>query len=108
VDNFHHKPIKKFNLQGLIYDDSAIGRLRNEYLRLLVSEMRLSGFVPRFDIDPDFTIDYNEQKKYFEFELTIYGTYVGKRKSEWIEGLYGLKPIYTQQNKSKEYSQDQA
>jgi hypothetical protein len=105
--NYHHKPIKKFNLSGVIYDESAIGRLRQEYTRLIESEMRLSGYVPRLDIDIDFTIDYNEKKKYFEFEITVHGIYTGRKQSEWIEGIDVSKPIYTQKSKSKEFSQVQ-
>jgi hypothetical protein len=105
--NYHHKPIKKFNLSGVIYDESAIGRLRQEYTRLIESEMRLSGYVPRLDIDIDFTIDYNEKKKYFEFEITVHGIYTGRKQSEWIEGIDVSKPIYTQKSKSKEFSQEQ-
>jgi hypothetical protein len=105
--NYHHKPIKKFGLDGVIHDESAIGRLKGEYIRLLVSEMRLSGYVPRFDIEPDFTIDYNEQKKYFEFELTVHGIYTGRKQSEWILGIDETKPIYIQKSKSNEYSQVQ-
>lgn len=106
--NYHHKPIKKFNLSGVIHDESAIGRLRGEYTRLIVSEMYISGYVPRLDIDPDFTIDYNHQKKFFEFELTIHGVYVGRKQSKWIAGLDGTKPIYIPQARLKEFSQDQA
>lgn len=107
MDNFHHKVIKRFTLNGVIHDDSYIQRLRGEYIRLLISEMRLTGYVPKFDIDPDFTIDYNEKNKTFNFQITIYGVHVGKRKSEWIQGIYGTKAIYIPKSKSKEYSQDQ-
>ena len=105
--SYHHKPIKKFSLEGIIHDESSIGRLRQEYVRLLLSEMRLSGYVPRLDIDIDFTIDYNEGKQYFEFGLSLYGTYTGRKQSEWIEGIDGARPIPTQKSKSKEYSQVQ-
>ena len=105
--NYHHKPIKKFNLNGIIHDESALGRLKQEYIRLLESEMRLSGYVPRLDINPDFTVDYNDRKKYFEFELTVHGIHTGRKQSEWIEGIDGSKPIYTQKSKSKEFSQEQ-
>ena len=105
--NYHHKPIKKFNLNGIIHDESALGRLKEEYIRLLESEMRLSGYVPRLDIQVDFTIDYNERKKYFEFELTVHGIHTGRKQSEWIAGIDGSTPIYTQKNKSKEFSQEQ-
>ena len=108
MTNFHHRPLKKFSLNGSIHDESAIGRLKIEYVRLLIVEMRLTGYVPRLDIDPDFTIDYNENKRYFEFELSMHGLYVGRKQSEWIEGIDGTKVIYTQKNRSNEYSQEQA
>ena len=105
--NYHHKPIKKFNLSGVIYDESAIGRLRQEYTRLIESEMRLSGYVPRIDIDIDFTIDYNEKKKYFEFEITVHGIHTGRKQSEWIAGIDVSTPIFIQKSKSKEFSREQ-
>jgi hypothetical protein len=107
MSNFHHKTIKRFSLDGIIHDESALGRLKGEYTRLLISEMRLCGYVPRIDIDPDFTIDYNEKKQYFEFEISIHGVYAGKRKSEWIAGIDVNKPIYIQQSKLNEFSQEQ-
>jgi hypothetical protein len=106
--NLHHKSIKKFSLDGSIHDDSAIARLRNEYCRLLITEMRLSGYAPRLDINADFTLNYNEEKKYFEFKLSLYGIYIGKKQSEWILGINETKPIYTQENKLKEFLREQA
>jgi hypothetical protein len=108
VLNYHHRSIKKFNLNGKIHDEAATPRLKEEYIRLIVSNMKVQGYVPRFDIEPDFTIDYNYNKQYFEFELSIYGIYVGKKKSECIQGIDGNKVIYTPPNKSKESSTVQA
>ena len=102
----HHKPIKQFYLDGQISDEAVLGRFKIEYIRLLTSEMRLSGYVPRLDIDPDFTIQYNPTTEYFTFKLSMYGTYVGKKKSEWIQGIDGTT-AYIRQNKSKESSQEQ-
>lgn len=104
---YHHKPIKRFYLDGVIHDDSMIGRLKIEYIRLLVSEMKLSGYVPRLDLDPDFTIRYNDTKNFFEFELSIQAVYAGKRNSKWIAGIDGTNPIFIPQNKSEESLQDQ-
>jgi len=108
MNSFHHKPIKKFGLSGIIYDDSSIIRLRDEYGRLLITEMKILGYVARIDISQDFTIEYNEEKQYFEFELTLYGIYVGKKNSKWIQEIDGVTPIYTQQNKSNEFLREQA
>jgi hypothetical protein len=105
--SFHHKPIKKFTLEGQIHDDSVIARLKIEYIKLLITEMKMAGYAPRIDIDPDFTISFNKRSEYFEFKLSVHGVYVGKKKSEWILGIDGTTPIYTQKNKLNEYSQEQ-
>ena len=105
MNNFIHKNIRRFSLDGSIYDDSLIPRLKEEYIRILETQMRLQGFSPRLDISPDFTIDYTG--KSYNFELSIYGTYVGKKNAECLMGIDKNKPIFTQQNKSRESSADQ-
>jgi hypothetical protein len=106
--NIHHKPIKRFNLSGNIHDEASLWRLKLEYQKLLDSEMRLSGYVPRLDINQDFTVEYNYEKKYFEFELSIYGIFIGKKKSEWILGVDETKLIYIPKIRSSELSQEAA
>jgi hypothetical protein len=108
MTNVHHKPLKRFGLEGTIHDDSAIWRLKIEYMRLIISEMRLSGYVPRVDIAPDFTIGYNERSESFNFELSLYGIYVGKRKSEWIFGVDETTVIPIQPSKLEEYLREAA
>lgn len=100
MNNFIHRPIKRFYLEGQIYDDSFIPRLKNEYINILNVKMKLQGYAPRIDIDPQFTIEYNG--KHYNFKLSVYGTFVGKRNAEWIEALDGIRPIYTHQSKSEE------
>jgi len=105
MKNFIHKSIRRFHLEGQIYDDSFIPRLRNEYINILKTQMQLQGYAPRIDIDPEFTLEYDG--KNYDFKLSLYGIFVGKRNAQWIEGLYGNKPIYIQKNKSEEFSKDQ-
>jgi hypothetical protein len=105
VQNLHHKAIKTFNLDGIIRDDSAIGRLKVELIKLKITEMRDLGYVVRLDIDPNFTIQYNETKEYFEFKLTVYGTYIGKTKSKWTMGIDGTVLVPIAKNKLNESSQ---
>jgi hypothetical protein len=105
MKNFMHKRLKRFELEGQILDDSCIPRLREEYIRLLNTQMRMSGYVPRIDIDPDFSIEY--KKNYYLFKLSVYGSYIGKRNAECIEGLNKNTAIYTQKNKLNELSTDQ-
>lgn len=105
MNNFIHKSIKRFYLDGQIYDDSFIPRLKNEYISILNTQMKLQGYAPRIDIDPQFTIEYNG--KSYDFKLSVYGTFVGKRNAEWIKGLDGSKPVSIHQSKSKTSSLDQ-
>lgn len=103
--NYQHKRIKRFELSGQILDDSFIPRMREEYIRLLSKSMKDSGYVQRYDIDPDWSISYSGN--YYDFVLSLYGSYIGKRSAECIEGLDKNRPIYTQASKLEESFQDQ-
>jgi hypothetical protein len=92
----------------MIHDEAIIGRLKSEYIKLVTAEMRFAGYVPRLDIKPDFTIQYNSTKEYFEFKLSLHGIYTGRKQSEWILGIDGTKAVYTQKIRSSEFSQEQA
>lgn len=102
MEKIYHRPIKRFGLEGKIHDDADLARLRQEYLKLVLLQMRLAGYVPKFDIDIDYTLQYNYKKNYFEFELSIYAIYVGKKRSNWILGIYKNHVLYYRQNKQKE------
>ena len=108
MEYLYHRPIRHFTFDGIIINDAAIGRLRQELVRLKTVEMCELGYVPRLDIEPNFTIKYNSEKDYFEFTLTVYGTFVGKKKALWIQGIDGTILVPTLKNKLKELSQGQA
>jgi hypothetical protein len=108
MTKLHHKPIKRFGFDGIIHDDSGLWRLREEYIKLINTQMKIAGYVPRVDIPVDFTIEYNHNKKYFEFEISIYGVYVGKRKSEWITGVDETEVLTAHQIRLSEYLSESA
>lgn len=101
-----HKRIKRFELSGQITDDIYLPRMKSEYVRLLNDTMKESGYVPRFDIDPDWSISYTGN--HYEFILSVYGSYIGKKNASCIDGLDKNKPVFTHQNKSGESSTGQA
>jgi hypothetical protein len=107
MQQYSHRSIKRFGFDGVIHDEAAILRLKEEYVRLLVTEMRLSGYVPRLDILPNFTIRYNKAIEIFEFKITCYGTYVGKKKSQCTLGIDGTSAVPILKSKSKEFLLDQ-
>lgn len=70
--------------------------------------MRETGYAPRIDIEPDFTLNYDSDKNCFEFGLTAYATYVGRKKTEWIIAVDGYRPIHIQKTRLKESLSGQA
>ena len=95
-----HKRIKRFELTGQILDDVFIPRMKDEYVRLLQNKMKDSGYSMRFDIEPDWTISYTGN--HYEFTLSVYGSYIGKRNAACIDGLDKNRPIYSRHNKFSE------
>lgn len=100
-----HKRIKRFELSGQIADDSFIPRMKDEYIRLLSDSMRDEGYVQRLDIEPDWSLSYTGN--HYEFILSVYGSYIGKKNAACIDGLDKNRPIYIPQSKSGELSQAQ-
>jgi len=84
-----NKKLKSFGMQGQIHDDSAIPRLRAHYEKLIESDMREQGYVPILDLDIQFSLLYDEGKDMYEFDIVVYGVYVGKKKAHLYEGFSG-------------------
>jgi hypothetical protein len=85
--------IKSFLIGGVIKDDSSIGRSRLLYERTLLQQMRDKGYVPVLDLDPQFSIKYNESKDNYSFNLEMFGVYVGKKKALMYVGFSGQQFI---------------
>ena len=83
------RTIKAFLIGGVIKDDSSIGKSRLMYERVLLQDMRDRGYVPVLDLEPQFSIKYNELKDRYSFNLEMFGVYVGKKKAQEIEGFSG-------------------
>lgn len=95
--NVMNKKLKSFGMQGQIHDDSAIPRLRNQYVSLIESDMRSQGYVPILDLDIQFSLSYDEPTDTYEFDIVIYGVYVGRKKSYLYEGFSGQNLVPRQQ-----------
>ena len=76
-------------MQGQIHDDSAIPRLRSQYEQLIESDMREQGYVPILDLDIQFSLLYDEINDIYDFDIVVYGVYVGKKKAHLYEGFSG-------------------
>lgn len=79
-----HNDIKAFREFGLI-SDANLEQSKDTLVRSLKDHMRLEGYVPVLDIEPQFTMDYNEKIEAFEFCLTVYGA-----KVDEVKGCVGI------------------
>jgi len=84
----HGKNLKAYTQHGEIRDDADFIRLRTELERLLVQEMRDEGYLPVLDVKTLWSTKRIDNK--YEFDLTIYGAYAGRKKAReynyWNEG----------------------
>lgn len=108
-----HDGVKKFQMVSQIGDDASFIRQRETQERLLTDQMRGIGYIPILDLGPFWStsllrepddIGQYEKIKY-ESTLTMYGTYVGKRKACQYLGMDGTGhyyPINSQKSKSSQ------
>jgi hypothetical protein len=103
VENVGHKKIHRFSLEGQIYDEKHIPRLKDQYQQIVTIYMENKGYIPQLDLDPAFSVEYDG--KHFNFKLTIHGIYIGKAKARCYQAAYGSKLIersFYQKNKHTE------
>jgi hypothetical protein len=75
-----HDDIIRYSLDGQI-DDSNVVQSKERLIHHLEGDMRDEGVVPSLDLDPQFTLYYNEDTEQYDFSLTVYGVYVGKEEA---------------------------
>lgn len=98
-----HRGLKRFGFSGTIRDDSDIPRLREQYEAMVIDDMRESGYIPVLDLGPFWSTSYDGGK--YEFIISLYGLYVGKRKAWELSGVDGhgtLYPKNTQRDRSNQ------
>lgn len=99
-----HKKIKTFVIEGHLADDSKISDIKLLNERVLDVQMRDRGYIRVLDIDPHWSIEYNAIDRNWNFKMSMFGSYVGKRKSWKYEGVWQgkLMPRNTQSDISKQ------
>lgn len=71
-----HDRIRRFTESGVLADDSYIWNQRENYIDLLEKKMRLAGYVPHLDLNPDWSTSLRDDRHY-DFKITWYGVFVG-------------------------------
>jgi len=86
-------------MDGKVMSSTAFSRVQSMYMKILEEQMREAGYVPRLELGMEWTTV--RLKEHYEFEISVYGSYVG-RKSAWsIEGIDQGKPVSIHPNKQK-------
>lgn len=100
-----HRKIRRFGMDGIIADDSMFTTKKQQYIQLIIDDMRNRGYVPVLNMGPYFATSYNMEKNHYDFVVTAYGVFVGERKAWKIEGIDvdsgTLFPKSTRPSKSK-------
>lgn len=78
--------IKNFTQSGSFKDDKDILLIKDKYCNLIEDQMRAAGRVPVLNITPLWRTSWDADRQAYNFELTMFGVYVGKRKAETITG----------------------
>jgi hypothetical protein len=81
-----HRKIKHFAIDGQFLDDSIALSVKEINERVLDVQMRDRGYIRALDLDPIWTTEYNPTQDEWRFRMSIYGFYIGKRKSWQYEG----------------------
>lgn len=103
-----HDEIIRYDMAGEISDENIVEN-KERLVFFLETQMRDEGVAPVLDMEPHFTLDYSPERELFEFQLSVYGSYVGSNACE-IAGTMAGKTIWKSipPTKSKESSDTQA
>lgn len=78
----------RFKQSGKAIDVETVYRLQSELITVILENMRRRGYVPILDERVEVLTSYNERDEIFDYEIAIYGIYVGKRRAERIYGIH--------------------
>lgn len=81
-----HYDIQRFGLTGTMAYDT-FNKTKQELVKDVEDGMRDEGFVPVLDLPDVFTRSYDCDTETFDFEISIYGTYVGEEEAWRIAGM---------------------
>ena len=92
-------------MDGKVQSSTAFARVQGMYTKLIEDQMREEGYVPRLDLGMEWTT--TRQKSHYEFEISLYGSYVGRKTAWVIDGIDNGRPISIRQSKQSESSKQQ-
>lgn len=83
--------IKDFTMRGTFKDDAQIPQMKDKYYALIEDQMRSTGRVPVLNMTPLWRTSWDAGREAYNFEMTMFGVFVGKRKALQITGWDSLE-----------------
>lgn len=80
------RPIKPYKIDGTFKSDSDMERMRDKFNGEVEELMREDGHVPVLDMGVKWIVEWNKEKDSYDFAITKWGVYVGKRKARELSG----------------------
>lgn len=80
-----HFDIRRFHLTGTMAYDT-FNKTKDNLVKDVEDSMRDEGFVPVLDLPDVFSRSYDPITETFDFEISIYGTYVGEEEAWQVGG----------------------
>lgn len=95
-----HDEIISRHMHGTIGDGNLVAE-KERLVLFLENALRDEGCVPSLDLEPHFTLNYDPNQHEYEFDLTVYGVYVGRNEAWQTAGVVSGTKIrkYTPQTK---------
>jgi hypothetical protein len=80
--------------------------MRREYERLLEESLRERGYLRLYDVDVAFSTEYNDGS--YDFTLSMFGVYVGKRVASCSVGISAGRVILKSEKSTVSTKSDQS
>jgi hypothetical protein len=77
--------ITLYTLEGTCGDDSHLYATREQYQQIMEEMLREKGYVPVHNLRVRWTLNWNSETDTYDFEIAMYGIYVGKREAKKIK-----------------------
>lgn len=71
-----HDEIIRYYLDGTLNETSVLP-VKERLIHFLETRMKDDGVSPSLDLDPLFSLNYDESTETYGFKLSVYGVYVG-------------------------------
>lgn len=83
-----HERVRSFSETGVIKDDASFIKIKDQMRILLEDRMREEGNIPDLDKGIHWSTLYIQEKRHYEFKITMFGVFVGRERANGKSVVY--------------------